>query len=199
MSDENAARERGYRYYKQLEAQRRGYAFIRDTIAEFLINRRWQLGQREQVQAVVLELVDKLMEAGALALYQCGIDVENNQAIKEQEQRRQRQLRQAETSSAVHEAREDERLRVDRRIAELNEEREREKYEDYLRRELARANEKAANEAARGIDGGIISESSAEIARAEIAPVVARSGRARRGTKQIVAARRANRLSDGGD
>src|SRR6266540_2104184 len=146
MHDGDDAMQRGYRYYKQLEAERRGYAFVRDTIAEFLINRRWELGQRDQVHVVALQLVDALMSAGALALYQCGIDVENSGALKAQELRKVQLQREAEVTKAAEQARDEERRRVDQRIAELEQERELERYEAHNRRELERAQRELGQE-----------------------------------------------------
>jgi hypothetical protein len=139
---DSEAMQRGYRYFKQLQTERRGYAFIRDTIAEFLINRRWELGQqRDQVYIVALELVDALMNAGALALYQCGIDVENSGALSDQQKRKEETRRKAELERVAEQARDEERQRVDVRLAEIDKQRAAEQYELYLRRELAHSEE----------------------------------------------------------
>lgn len=163
MSDESEAKDRGYRYYKQLAAVRRGYGFVRDTIAEFLVNRRWELGQPDQVKVVALELVNALMEAGALSLYQCGIDVENTTALDERKHRKERELRQSEIQHAVVEAREEERRRVDARIVELNAERERERYLGHLRASLEAAEKESQERIPRRAEAVVIETAGREL------------------------------------
>lgn len=135
------ALERGYRYFKALEYQRRGYVCIRELIADELLQRRWDLRTPEQIAEAALVITDRLFSAGALAVYQAGVNEENWRDHEARQARRGAAERDAELRRATNEARDEEQRRVNARIAELDAERERERYAEYLRRELARAEE----------------------------------------------------------
>jgi hypothetical protein len=131
--------ERGYRYFKALEHQRRGYIVIKERVRSFLLARRWELRLPDQLERAALELVDELLSVGALTLYQTGVNDENWRDYQERRERRRAREADERTKAAANEARDDERRRVDARIAELNTEREAERYRAELERQLERA------------------------------------------------------------
>lgn len=47
--------ERGYRYYKALEHQRRGWLVIRARVCDFLWKHRWELRQPDQIDRAALD------------------------------------------------------------------------------------------------------------------------------------------------
>jgi hypothetical protein len=138
--------ERGYRYYKALEHQRRGWMVIRELVRDFLAGRRWELRQPEQLERASLELVDVLLVAGALTLYQAGVNDDNWREAQERKKKREAATRADELRAAANEARDDERHRVDVRLAELNSEREAERYLVDLKAQLEREELNAAEE-----------------------------------------------------
>ncbi|HEX8010210.1 MAG TPA: hypothetical protein VF814_04660 [Casimicrobiaceae bacterium] len=127
---------RGYRYYKALEHQRRGFVVIVAMIREYLEQRRWELRQPEQLEGAALELTAKLIAAGAVTLYQAGINEEAWREHQERERRLNATARAAELRAAANEARDEERRRVDERLAELEQERNAENWERENRRKL---------------------------------------------------------------
>lgn len=142
---------RGYRHYKALEHQRRGYAVVRELVRNFLAARRWELRQPEQLERASLELVDALLLIGAVALYQCGVNDENwRDHEQRKEERRVRELEE-KVRAAANDARDDERRRVDQRLQELDGERQAERYEAELRSQLERAELESAEERKDGV------------------------------------------------
>jgi hypothetical protein len=136
--------ERGYRYFKALEQQRRGWLVVRERIRDFLAARRWELRQPDQLERASLELVEELLIAGALCLYQAGVNDENWRDYEARLERRRAREIEERTRAAANEARDDERRRVDARLLEINNEREAERYRAELERQLERANVEAA-------------------------------------------------------
>jgi hypothetical protein len=136
--------ERGYRYFKALEHQRRGWMVIRERVRDFLAARRWELRQPEQLERAALELVDELLVAGALCLYQAGVNDENWRDHQERRERRRARELEEKLRAAGNDARDDERRRVDQRLAELDNERAAERYQAELERQLHDAELEAA-------------------------------------------------------
>jgi hypothetical protein len=136
--------ERGYRYFKALEHQRRGYVVIRERVRDFLWRKRWEIRQPEAIERAALELVDELATIGALALYQCGVNDENWRDYEERRDRRRRQEVEERIRAAANQARDEEQRRVEHRLAELEAERAAELYAAENRRKLELEEKRAA-------------------------------------------------------
>ncbi len=144
------ALQRGYRYFRALQVQRRGYVVIRELVQTFLAARRWTLRRHDDVERAALELVDALMTAGALAPYAAGLNAEACAEHAARARARATDERAAEIRRAANEARDDERRRVDARIAELDAEREAERYLARNKGDLEKL-EREAREKAAGV------------------------------------------------
>lgn len=169
---------RGYRYFRALELQRRGYVLIRDMIRDFLVSRRWALQRPNEIEGAALALVDALYEAGALATYQVGVRDDNWAEHERRHGARAARERAEAIAGAVAEARADERRRVDERLVELEREREGERYSAKLAGELARETKRSA-EAPRGASRPATEATGAVDAGVKLKPVKPRRRRRR--------------------
>lgn len=128
--------ELSYRFVRALEHHRRGYVVVRDFIREELHRRRWSLRLPEHIEQAAAAILDRLLELGALALYQVGVN-DANWCEHEQHQRqhaageRDEQLRRV-----AEEARDDERRDAERRYQQRVAELESERYADRNRAKL---------------------------------------------------------------